>query len=134
MKLITQKTATDELFRERLRQLLRARIHATHFRSRNPNSVDQEDRVSDVEFLSVPHITRISNLDVGEAQIEGNIRVELTLQAQIHGADGEEVVLDTSTKTCRFMAHVAGDTRAGVELTKSEIEALKIEVRNFSIT
>ena len=134
MKLITKKIATNELFRERVRQLLRARIHATNFRSRNPHSVDQEDRVSDVEFLSVPHITKITHLDATEVQIEGNILIELTLQSQIHGVDREESVLDTSTKTCRFALVVAGDIRANAELAKSEIEALKVEVQNFSIT
>ncbi|MBI3848795.1 MAG: hypothetical protein HY298_00680 [Verrucomicrobia bacterium] len=134
MKLITKKIATNELFRERVRHLLRVRIHATTFRSRNPNSVDQEDRVSDVEFLSVPRITKICDLDASEVQIEGNILIELTLQSQVHGVDAEETLLDTSAKTCRFTLVIAGHARTNAELTKSEIERLTIEVRHFSTT
>ena len=132
MKLLTQNITKNKIFRERLRELLKPKIHAMNFKSKNPNSVDGEDRVSDVQFRTEPDST-ISNFGPEEAQIKGSIKVELTLQAQIHEIDGEKTVSETEDRVCKYVVDVSGTARTTSDLTAAQIRALDLKLREVSI-
>ena len=127
MKLLTQKTVTNHVFRERLRDALSKQIHGSVFRSKNPNSVDGQECVSRAEFLSVPHITKIRQFDQCEAQLDGNIQVELTLETRVHGTDHAEPVFDISVKRCRFTIDIEGEPRKD-GVTDNDIQKLKLKL------
>jgi hypothetical protein len=133
MKLLTQDITKNEVFRDRLRKLLSPKIRATNFKSKNPNSVDHVDRVSNINPQTVPRIGTISDSSPDEAQIKGSIKVELTLQTQIHGIDREETVSHTSEKECKFVVDVSGTPRTTSDLTATQIRALALKLREFSI-
>ena len=95
--------------------------------------MDHEDRVSDVRFQTVPHIGKITAFCHEEAQIIGSIKVELTLQTQIHGIDHEETVPGISDCICKFVVDVTGAPRTTPDLTSAKIRALDLILREFSI-
>lgn len=133
MKLLTKKVTGKNAFQSRLLKLLKSRICATYFASKNPNSVDQRDRVCNVEFLSTPHVKTISDFGPGEALIEGWIKVELVLQSRVHDIDREETVSEECTCNCRFCVVVNGEPRTTADLTTVQIQALDIKIRDISI-
>src|SRR5436305_10088402 len=123
MKLVTQRITKSEVFRDRLLKLLSPRFNAMSVKSDNPNSVDKEDRVTDHQFRSVPHISLIKDSTPDEARIQGSILVELTLETQVHGIDHEETVSNTSTFTCDFTVDISGKPRTVSDLTNADIQA-----------
>lgn len=126
VKLVTKEIAKTDVFRKRLLELLEKRILEWTLETQNPNSVDRVDRVTHVDFLSVPRIDCVSSQ--GD-RAEGSIRVELILETQVHSMENEETVTDTKTTIVNFVADVDG--KRAEHSTK--IENLRLTLRDCSI-
>ena len=126
MKLLTQQLVRNELFRKRLLALCEKRLLEMSFKSDNDCSVDHEDRVSGVDFLTVPQDPKITEIGPDEVSLQARIRVELALQTQIHGIDTDQTVHDTLTKTIKFSVNVTGRKVPQSQSMARDIQALQL--------
>jgi hypothetical protein len=133
MKLLTQQIVRTSAFRKRILKLLRLRASKWSFKSSNPNSVDREDRVSNVEFLSVPHIDVIGPAGDQQVELEGTIDMELTLETQLHAHEGEKTISESRKVEGSFRFAVIGPPRTRSSLDDAEIDALKLNLRDFKV-
>ena len=131
MKLVTKEITRTEAFRQRLETLLFRTAAKWQFKSKNPNSVDGEDRVTGVTFRSVPQIYKITPAGDGESQIEGAIEMELCVETQVHGLEGEKTISEIRACTGRFRVDVAGPPRKSSKLDDDAIKSLTFKLRQF---
>lgn len=101
MKSLTKSELSSDFYREKMIESLTRHIMQFQINSDNPNSVDSEERIGNIEFLTLPQVDSVSDID-DQIVIEGRSKVELSLQTYVHTNDEPELEHSSKIFSVRF--------------------------------
>jgi hypothetical protein len=134
MKLITQQMLKTATLRNKIADLITKRVSQLIFKSDNDMSVDHEARVGGIDFLTVPNILKITELDDETVEVEGRIKAEIELQTHIHTSDNPEMVSETDTHICTFRFQITVDPALRSKAEAAYISSFQFDLMDLSVT